>query len=423
MGLEPTFDQSNIIHTEEREVFDLAVDPKTRTLFWGSHMVFGSLVMMEQTRDTGDALYKLENKYSSPLPTTTTTSVDTIAYDPISKRIYFGSVYSITLYSMRLDGTDVREEATTDLYVQAIAIDSDAGNLFVYSPGYTGNIYLVRMGQEPTLDQSNIIHTDVKEVFYLAVDPKTRRLFWGSTSGVWQSNYEGTNKKILMGPGSYDGIAVDDGKVYVIKDNRILKIDTSTDNSFTEILEVDGSSRAESLIIDGNSLYFGVSTCVDRPTTTFDKFVATVQIDGTGLKYLLPKVSSYNYGDTMSLVYVNRPTRFPDWGIALIIGVLVLLVITISICVCLWKKYRSSGKCPIQGKSYEVYTKFDTESHFYGDLTCNVYEVQKYPSKVDFKFDTNNQKQKLELMYRGMDPKTPNHMPDGKQWYTNQDKY
>lgn len=60
---------------------------------------------------------------------------------------------------------------------------------------------------------------------------------------------------------------------------------------------------------------------------------------------------------------------------------------------------------------------------FDDELTCNVYEVLKCPSEVDFKFDANNQKQKLELMYREMDAKTPNHMPDGKQWYTNQDIY
>ncbi|XP_069130453.1 low-density lipoprotein receptor-related protein 2-like isoform X1 [Argopecten irradians] len=886
MGLEPTLDQSNIIHTEEREVFDLAVDSITGTLFWGSdhgvwqssyngtnkrnllsesgynhgitvdddyvyvikqHRIFkisrsqdlslteivdmgsstraDSLIILgkslyigisdcvyqpvsvcksfiatvqtngtgyrkvspEVSSDsygydvtvvfvpnfdnntaitkatttaasttgvaketsvipdglfllsTGDALYKLQNDSSSLIPTTTT-SVDTIAYDPISERIYFGSVNSIYLYSMRLDGTDVREEATTDLYVQAIAIDSDAGNIFVYSPGYTGKIYRVRMGQEPTLDQSNIIHTDAKEVFFLAVDPKTRSLFWGSTSGVWQSNYDGTNKKILLSePGYYDGIAVDDGNVYVIKHNRILKIERSMDNSVTEIHEVVGSSTAKSLAVDGNSLYFGVSECVNRPTTICNKSIATVQTDGAGLKYILPTVSSSNYGDSITLVYVNSPnvemtatttstttlaagnpngntkttvvngqfllagaerntlyilqdnefipvpvsidihsmafdplsrrvycgslysiylysmkldgtdvrmeattelyakaiaidsvdgsifvyspgsmgniyrismgedptfdqsniihtnemmvyqmavdsksrtlfwasttgiwqsnydgtnrqhlfsnyrhefdkgglavddsnvfaisgnktfrirrhrslvhrfteihdtgyystpmslvlrgdnlyfgitsspdmwkssiatmktdgtgyrrispvltstmnygyrltlvdiaespdtndaisstgapTRLTDLGIALIISILVLLVITISFYVCLGKKYRSSGKFPkVQGKSHAIYTTPnvessrapDTESHTYDELTCNVYEVLKCPSEVDFKFDANNQKQNLEKMYREMDAKTPNHMPDGKQWYTNQDIY
>ncbi|OWF44203.1 hypothetical protein KP79_PYT13198 [Mizuhopecten yessoensis] len=60
-----------------------------------------------------NTVYKLENGSFSAIPLSN--QIEAMAFDPISRRVYYGSSYSIHLYSMMLDGTDVRVEATTGI--------------------------------------------------------------------------------------------------------------------------------------------------------------------------------------------------------------------------------------------------------------------------------------------------------------------
>ncbi|XP_033743184.1 uncharacterized protein LOC117329370 [Pecten maximus] len=348
-------------------------------------------------------VYMLEKESFSTIDVVT--DIHTMAFDPMSRRVYYGSIYSIHLYSMKLDGTDVRVEATTDLYVQAIAIDSVAGNIFVYSPGNTGKIFRVEMGEDPTFDQSNIIHTGEREVFYMAVDPKTRTLFWGSTTGVWQSSYDGTNKKnILSVFGYFDGIAVDDRYVYGISTSKVFKIDRSMDQTFTEIYTIGEPRRAKGLVVVGNSLYFSSSKCVNSHATVCTSSVDTVLIDGTGCQRVSPVVSLDNNGYRLTLIYLTgsnakMTTASPVLTKSLVIVLLIVslvVALVIAIAVILSCKRISGKGQPVGEPTYESPYNFDSISHIYEDPICN--------SDVVVKFD-DSEKQKLEKMYREIDAK------------------
>ncbi|XP_060063622.1 uncharacterized protein LOC132544069 [Ylistrum balloti] len=329
--------------------------------------VDGSFLLAGAAENT---VFRLENNTFSKI--NISNDVSTMAFDPISRRIYYGSWNSIHMYSMKLDGSDVRIEATIDLYVQAIAIDNAVGNMFVYSPGNTGKIYRVVMGQEPTLDQSDIIHTDESEVFHMDVDPTTRTIFWGSITGVWQSNYDGTNKQMLSMSWYNNGLTVADGKIYGIMNNKIVKIDRSLNQSSTEILDIgDSSISIKSLVSVGDSLFFSSAVCVYNPTSLCQSSIATVQKDGTGFTRVSPEVSSENSGYHLTLVYVSTPRV--EMRILAIVLLVVCPLVTLGVAaiVFIWWKVSSLRGEAVKNNTMSTYDSpvfVDVNSHTYEEL-------------------------------------------------------
>ncbi|XP_021366192.1 uncharacterized protein LOC110458676 [Mizuhopecten yessoensis] len=205
------------------------------------------------------------------------------AYDHASNRIFYGVAFQLYVYSMRIDGSDVRKEATTDLYVQALAVDSFKQSMFVYSTS-KGNIYRVRLGQDWTMDQSNAIHSGEAEVFHMAVDPHISKLIWGSYNGVFQSNYDGTDKeRIFTHSGYIDGVTFDESSIYVLSEDTVWKVDRSTLLFYVIYQQHNSQSGFDlsGLVATGGHVYFGKYHCTYNPSADCIIGIARVRNGGT----------------------------------------------------------------------------------------------------------------------------------------------
>lgn len=258
---------------------------------------------------TNNVIYRLDSDkklYTDiPIPNQ---MPSTIEYDSTTERIFFGTTYDIHVYSIKMDGSDIREEATTDMYAVAIAVDSVRRYLFVCSNSHpTLSITRIQLDQDATLDNGVVIATTANGVNHIAADPSTGTLFWGSYEGIYQCNYNGSEKRqVFNNTANCNGLTYDEHYIYVMKGSVIWRIDRLT-LSPSQLFIHKYRQDSQGLAAAGDHLYFVLNYCEQGNTGNCNTHVSRVDKKGIQYESFGTTIRTPHF-NKLQLVYVPAPT-------------------------------------------------------------------------------------------------------------------
>lgn len=122
-----------------------------------------------------------------------------IAYDWVSKKIYWTDSSNKSIYAMNSDGSQVVEIVHVDR-PRALVLDPCAGYLYYTDWGRLGNsgrIFRVTMAGD---QKTPIINSSLTQPSGLAIDYTERRLYWSDASRekIERSDLDGNNRQVLI---------------------------------------------------------------------------------------------------------------------------------------------------------------------------------------------------------------------------------
>ncbi len=137
-------------------------------------------------------------------------NVDGLAVDPEGSKLYF-LVSNVpdqpdTLHSADLDGGNIKQLAGDLNWTGDLALDAEAGKLYITS---LGDDKIIEIGVDGS--QQRDLLTGVESPDELAIDTKHGKIYWGSSGGdgIRRANLDGSNPEPVLPQVVAFGLAID----------------------------------------------------------------------------------------------------------------------------------------------------------------------------------------------------------------------
>jgi len=188
-----------------------------------------------------------------------------IAYDWVSKKIYWTDSSNKSIYAMNLDGSQIVDIVHVDR-PRALVLDPCAGYLYYTDWGRLGNsgrIFRVTMAGD---QKTPIINSSLTQPSGLAIDYLDKKLYWtdASREKIERSDMSGSNRQVLISATIYPfALSVHGNYIYWtdLQLHGVYRAEKNTGSNMVEIVKRLDESPRDIHIFTSQKQFCGKSPC------------------------------------------------------------------------------------------------------------------------------------------------------------------